>query len=265
MITLYSHNIWNMSPAGYRNKLLRSLVRDFDADVCAFQECGPVTNRAASPSVMSVMGDAFEESMPEVSDRNYTPVFYRREIFHLIDKGYFTYSGLNDGKSKGVSWAVLEEKQSRKRCAFASTHFWYKARGEEDTNLRIQNARELKKICDGIIAKYGVPVIIGGDFNNGKKAKQDDTPYRVMLEWGFRDVRYLAEESTEEPYTCGSGYPLIQLDGTFSKCPVEPHFCIDYIFVYGNYPVQVKQFHIETNDKARTSSDHCPLVCRFEL
>ena len=36
MITLYNHNSWNSNPAGYRNTLVRSLVADFDADVCTF-------------------------------------------------------------------------------------------------------------------------------------------------------------------------------------------------------------------------------------
>lgn len=265
MLTFYSQNIWNMSPAGYRNKLVRSLVADFDADVCAFQECGPVTNRASKPSIVNAMGDAFAEAMPEVARGNYTPIFYRKDKFCLLDKGYLQYAGLNDGKSKGVSWAVLEEKETGKRLAFASTHFWYKARGQEDTDQRIANARQLKEVCDGIVAQYGIPVIIGGDFNNGENAKQDDAPYRAMLEWGFRDARYLAEESTTQRYTCGDGYPLIQLDGGFLPCPVEPHFCIDYILIYGEPSVQVKQFHIETNRKARTSSDHCPLVCRLEV
>jgi len=265
MLTFYSQNIWNMSPAGYRNQLVRSLVTDFDADVCTFQECGPVTNRAARPSIGSLMGDAFAEAVPEAAAVNYTPVFYRVDKFCLLDSGYTLYDGLNDAKSKGVSWAVLEEKETGKRCAFASTHFWYKARGREDTHQRIANARQLKGICDGIVAKYGVPVIVGGDFNNGKNAKQEDAPYRAMLEWGFRDVRHLAEESTEQLYTCCSSHPLLQLDGTFSPCPTVPHFCIDYIFVYGSCSVTVKRFHIETGEKARTASDHCPLVCALEL
>lgn len=83
MLTFYSQNIWNMNPAGYRNKLVRSLVADFRADVCAFQECGPVTSRAACPSIGALMGDAFAEAVPEAAAVNDTPVFYRVDKFRL--------------------------------------------------------------------------------------------------------------------------------------------------------------------------------------
>jgi len=265
MITLYNQNIWNNYPAGYRNRVLRSLVEDFNADVCTFQECGPFANRIAEPSLEAVMGGEYAEAVPEAAMVNYTPVFYRKDRFNLVDAGYSTYDGLNDANSKGVSWVVLEEKATGKRCAFASTHFWYKARGQEDTQQRIENARQLKGICDRIVEIYRIPVIIGGDFNNGKNSRQEDIPYRTMVQWGFRDVRYLAKESTEAEYTCANSYPLLQLDGTFKPCPQAPSFCIDYIFVYGDGNVEVEKFWIENGAKARTASDHCPLICSFQL
>jgi len=265
MITLYNHNIWNSNPAGYRNTLVRSLVADFDADVCTFQECGPRSCRIGDPSITALMEDVYAEAAPEFAGVNYTPVFYRKDRFHCIDSGYFVYEGLNDAQSKTVTWAVLEDKATARRYAFASTHFWWMFRGEEDTNQRIRNAMQLKEVCDSIIAKYHLPVIIGGDFNNGKNSPQVGIPYQKMLEMGFRDIRCLAEVSTDEEFTCRDSYPIQKEDGTFEKAPVPPEYCIDYIFVYGNDPVTVKQFHIETNDKALTASDHCPLIGKFDL
>lgn len=264
MITLYNQNIWNNAPAGYRNKLVRSLVSDFDADVCTFQECGPQTNRVGNPSIGELMADLYAEAAPEFSSVNFTPVFYKKEKFRCIDQGYVLYDGLNDANSKGITWAVLEDLVTGKQYIFGSTHFWWRARGEEDTKQRLQNAAQLKEICDALIAKYNLPVIVAGDFNNGKNSSQGDAPYYALLEWGFRDIRNLAEDTTCEEFTCRNGYPILREDGTFDKCPLAPDCCIDYIFVYGD-TVPVKKFHIETNDKALTSSDHCPLIGIFEF
>lgn len=263
MITLYSHNIWNSIPAGYRNTLVRSLVSDFDADVCTFQECGPKSSRVGDPSITALMEDVYEEAAPEFAGVNYTPVFYRRNRFICVDCGYFVYDGFNDALSKTVTWAVLEEKESGRRFAFASTHFWWMFRGEEDTNQRVQNAQQLKDVCDGIVAKYNIPIIIGGDFNNGKNSPQIGIPYEKMLTMGFRDIRYLARVSTDEEFTCRDSYPILKDDGSFEKCPVKPEYCIDYIFLYGSDTVKVESFHIETNDKALSASDHCPLIGVF--
>ncbi len=265
MITFYSQNIWNRSPAGYRNRLVRSVIGDFDADVCAFQECGPETSRKGSPTINSVMSDRYAEALLQYSDVNFTPLFYKKDRFNVVDGGYQLYTGLNDANSKGVSWAVLEDNETKKRFAFASTHFWWMARGEEDSVQRIINARELKAICNEIINKHNIPVIIGGDFNNGKNSLQGAAPYFEMLKMGFIDVRTIAQACTAQEYTCQDAYPVLQEDGSFTKCPIEPDMCIDYIFIYGKFDGRVKKFHIETNEKARTTSDHTPLIAEFEL
>ena len=265
MIILYSHNIWNCKTAGFRNKLTRSLISDANADVCTFQECGPMSCRKDNPDIVSLMSDIYEEASLELADSNYTPVFYKKDRFDIIDKGYLAYDGLNDLNSKSVNWAVIEDKQTKKRYAFASTHFWWMARGEIDADQRVENAKQLKEVCDKIVEKHNIPVIIGGDFNNGKNSVQGDKAYTEMIKMGFRDVRYMAEEKTKEEFTCREANPVLKDDGTFEKCEVWPHMCIDYIFVYGDFEVNVRKFHIETNDTALTASDHCPLIAWLDI
>ena len=265
MITFYSHNIWNNSPAGYRTKLLRSLMDDFDADVCAFQECSPQRNRQDLPTVEEVMCDKYAETLPQFADVNFTPIFYKKDKFNVIDGGYFPYAGLNDLGSKSVSWAILEDKETLERFAFAATHFWWMARGEEDSNQRVENAKQLKEVCDNIVEKYNLPVFIGGDFNNGKNTNQGDAAYYAMLDMGFVDIRSIAKDCTDVEFTCQSAVPVLQDDESFLPVPIDANMCIDYIFVYGDFKGEVKKFYIETNDKARTASDHCPLIAEIEF
>ena len=150
---VYSQNIWNHNPVEYRNSLVYSLVLQNDADICMFQECGPATNRTGSAAISEIMKYEYTEVCPEKASMNFTPVYFKTEKFNLIDSGYYLYTGLNDVNSKSVTWAVLEEKETDRRFAAISTHFWWKYDSEIDNQQRIQNARELKDICDQIIEK----------------------------------------------------------------------------------------------------------------
>lgn len=261
MITVYCQNVWNHNPSEYRNTLIRSLVSDFDADICLFQECGPETNRVGGAPLPKLMQDEYTEVCSEVADRNFTPVFYKTEKFNLIDSGYVLYRGLNDVNSKSITWAVLEDKASLTKFAVASTHFWWMSESENDNKQRLENVDQLGEVCDLIIKKHGVGVIIGGDLNNGKNADQGDEPYRYMLSKQFEDVRINAAQTTDE-YT-HHDYPVLKEDGTYANGPM-PVRNLDHIFTYGNCPFKAEKFDVLTSTKALDSSDHCPLVAQFK-
>ncbi len=262
---IYCQNIWNNNPCAPRNRIVRELVREFNADVCFFQECGPETNRVGdgeSP-IAQLMNDCYREAYPEASDVNYTPVFYKKDKFNLIDSGYFLYDGLNDANSKSVTWAVLEEKETGKRFVVASTHLWWMYDSEKDNLQRLQNVAQLKQFCDEMVSKTGLPIIIGGDFNNGKGSLQGDEPYHTMLKEGFCDIRLVADETSDEP-TCGEHYPKV-----LSAQSVEPRnhsqYTIDYIFTYNSKKLKAKKFDVLTSEAARKSSDHSPLLGVIEV
>lgn len=254
---VYCQNVWNYRPSEFRNGLICSLITASDADVCMFQECGPGTNRAGSAPLPALLQYEYTEICPELAGKNYTPVFYKAEKFHVIDSGYLLYDGLNDANSKSVTWAVLEENATAKKVAVASTHFWWMETGERDNAQRLQNAAQLKALCDQITAQYDVPVIIGGDFNNGKNSLQGDMPYKAMLQQGFKDLRLIAQ-STTDTFT-HHDYPVLTEDGIYTEGPM-PDKIIDYIFVYGAKAVIAEKFDVLTTQKALTSSDHCPLI-----
>ena len=262
MLTFYSQNVWNSNPCDFRIKLIRSLVSDFNADICMFQEFGPYSVRKANPPMHAIMSDAYVEACPDVSDKNYTPVFYKKGHFEVIANGYLLYDGLNDADSKSVSWIVLKDNKSGTSFAVASTHFWWMAEKEEDFAQRLANVDQLKEVCDGIIAKHNVPVIIGGDFNNGAFSEQGEEPYKKMLSLGFKDMRLISEKTTD----CFTHheYPVEMPDGTFTKGEM-PERNLDNIFIYGDFDVKALSFDVITSDKALTSSDHCPLIGCIEF
>lgn len=259
---IFCQNVWNYLPSEYRNSLIYSLVSAHDADICMFQECGPDTSRAGGVPLPELMKYEYTEVCPEFADRNYTPVFYKTGKYRVIDSGYFLYDGLNDANSKSVTWAVLEETATSKTFAVASTHFWWMFESERDNLQRLQNAAQLKQICDQIIAKHGVGVIIGGDFNNGKNSDQGDIPYHTMLREGFCDIRLTADETTDCP--TNHDYPVLTERGIYGNGTL-PTQTIDHIFTYGTDTIKAKKFEVLKTQKALDSSDHCPLVGILEI
>lgn len=259
---LYSQNIWNHNPSEYRNSLVYSMVLQTGADICMFQECGPATNRVGATAISELMKYEYTEVCPEKASMNFTPVYYKTDKFNLIDSGYYLYTGLNDANSKSVTWAVLEDVETANRFAAISTHFWWKYDSNVDNQQRIQNARELKDICDQIIEKYAVPVLIGGDFNNGEKSEQGDEPYKAMLQMGFKDLRLMSLNTTDT-FTHHE-YPVLKENGIYAEGSL-PNKTIDYIFAYGKEPKELTRFDILTTRKALDSSDHCPLISEVIL
>ena len=262
MIKFYCQNVWDFSPTEYRNKLIYSLIREFDADICLFQEYSQAATCSGKLPLPGLMQEIYAEAHKVSDGWNFTPVFYKKEKFGLIDSGYFYYDGFNDENSKSVTWAVLEEKGSGVKFAVIATHFWWMFESEKDNEQRLKNVDQLKEICDFIIEKYDVPVVVGGDLNNGKNSEQGEEPYKYMLEQGFSDVRFSAEESTDK-FT-HHDYPVLNDQGIYEKGAM-PVRNLDYFFIYGAYPVRPKKFDVITTQDALDSSDHCPITAEIEI
>lgn len=259
---VYCQNVWNYLPSEFRNGLLYSLILEENADICMFQECGPGTTRAGNAPLPQLLSYEYTEICSELAHRNYTPVFYKSCKYNLLDCGYQLYEGRNDANSKSITWAVLEDRASKKRIAVASTHFWWMFDSEEDNTQRLKNAAQLKALCDRVTAQYDVPMIIGGDFNNGKNSLQGDAPYRYMLENGFTDLRLSAKLTTG--CLTHHDYPVLTDKNIYAHGPL-PDKILDYIFTYGSQPISAEKFDILTSQKALDSSDHCPLIGIFKL
>lgn len=264
---IYDHNIWgNISKENCianRNSLIKELIEDCNPDVCCLQECNPHTSRVAEFAIPDILSPDFVEVVPEYADKNYTPMLYNQNTTELIEGGYMPYEGLNDGNSKSITWAAFKDKATDKVYCVASTHFWYKASSKEDEEQRIANAEAAVCILKQLYEKYNAPVFLAGDLNSsGIVTGQGTGGYDRVIELGMTDVREIAE-NTDYSYTCSKGVPVL-VDGIYTKAP-DPNFTLDYIFVLGKDLIKAKNFSVINSDKARTSSDHSPLVFEFDI
>jgi endonuclease/exonuclease/phosphatase family metal-dependent hydrolase len=268
MVRLYDQNVWGnfarTEKIGNRNQYILGLIKEYKPDFCTFQECNPSTSRSGKDPMQEILSYAYAEASPENAMKNFTPVFYNTERFECIDEKYEPLEGFNDWDSKSITYAVLKEKETGKLVAVFSTHFWWEYNKPEDNLQRLANVDQLKKLCDEVFEKYGCPIIISGDFNNGyQNNPQLAEPYEKMKKLGFVDIRYTAPITTDK-HTCRDGEDIKQVEDGIYVGTGEPKHTIDYVFTYKNH-LKALKFEVNTSQEALNSSDHSPLITDFEF
>lgn len=264
---IYNQNIWgNFSEdqcVANRNSLIRELIDECNPDVCCMQECNPNTSRVGDFPMQEILKPDFVEVVPEFAHENFTPIFYNKETTQLVEGGYMPYEGFNDVNSKSITWAVLKDKATSKLYIVASTHFWYMARGKIDEEQRMANAEAAVGILKKLYEKYNVPAFLTGDLNSSSiVTNQGMGGYNKVVELGMTDVREIAKK-TDYSHTCSKIMPVLD-NGIYSKGG-EPDFTLDFMFVMGKDMINAKEYSVINSDKARTSSDHSPVVFEFDI
>ena len=265
-IIIYDHNIWGnmprLSTISNRNALISELVSYHDADFVAFQECNPKTSRNGEEDIEKVLPKEYSEVITDAKKNNFTPIFYKKNTYTVIESGFHAYEGLNDENSKSLTFAVFEEKKSRVKFGIISTHFWWMT-GTEDNLQRIENAKVLLKYVNEIKEKYDIPVFAMGDLNCGFNADQGDEPY-LFLKESLLDLREIAPVSTD--VLTHHDYPVRNENGVYTaEGRIDSARNLDYIFVTEHRNVAVDSFEIDTSDEAYATSDHFPLIAKCRV
>ncbi len=175
----------------------------------------------------------------------YSPVFYKRERFTLLDGGTFWLSETPDKVSKGwdarynrvCSWGCFKDKVSRKKFWFFNLHM---------DHIGIEARRESARLVVKRIAEMcgkNASVILTGDFN----VAQDNEIYGIFADCGFLKDSYEAAEFRFAP------------TGTFNS--FKPHNFttrrIDHIWVSDNARVErygVLTYHFWSDESGENSS-----------
>lgn len=121
----------------------------------------------------------------------YSPVFYRKDRFDLLDSGTFWLSKTPDVPSidwnarcyRVCSWAVLKDKKDGKTFAAVNTHLDHVSEEARDKGIALV-VEKLRSFGD-------MPVFCTGDFNTD----EGSTCYKIMTEDFMADAKYVAKVS----------------------------------------------------------------------
>ncbi len=203
-----------------------------------------------------------------------TPLVYRYDKYKVIETGFFRYDeevpGLegcfNNGGTKSYAWGVFADKQSHKRIAVMSTHLWWKTSNPAaaasyyqagSNEARAYQIKLAMARLEEIMAKYGCPGVIMGDFN----ASLDSLCLEAVFENGWQEVHDLAtgdKSETRGHHWCGNdGFGRRDDGGKFSQA-------IDHIVVKNLGDAEITYFRRLEPEWFDPISDHYPLYIELK-
>ena len=245
-----------------RKYLIKSLIKKYDPDICGFQECNPWSWRNGDDDMVKLLYPDYVETAKEYSHKNCTPLFYKKDKFDVLTSGWILFDGLNAADSKSLTYAVFKDKANKTSFCCISTHFWWRYDNEKDNRQRERNAEQVYAAASEIIDKFSAPVIVMGDFNSGTGKTVNACGYNKMLELGFKDERFLCEQTTDSP--TWHEYPVRGENGDYCRS-FPPKYTMDFFFSLGGEKIRHRKFQVLTEEDALISSDHCPLVLTFSV
>ena len=205
----------------------------------------------------------------------YTAIFYRPEVFEVVDSDYILYpetmegyeGSFNDARSKSLNLAVLREKATGKCLIVGNTHLWWKGdapRFENDPwylpgsgEARIRQVEMASAMLASYEEKYNAPSVFLGDMNCPYTAE----PIRRALALGFVHAHDVSTEYASEE----NGYHYCFGDGHRPYEPKPFETAIDHILLRGKTAPTVRRFDRFTPDWYEPLSDHSAVYADIEL
>jgi endonuclease/exonuclease/phosphatase family metal-dependent hydrolase len=236
----------------YRKDIAAKVIMMNDIDILGTQEVlvNQLNDLKARLTDYQAIGVGREDGKEK---GEYSAIFYKKSRFEEVESGWFWLSETPEvAGSKGwdgaceriATWAILKEKESKKKVFFINTHLDHvgKVARQEGVTLLLNRTKELSK---------GLPVIITGDFNS----QPDSEVFKHITESGeFMDSRLIALEVSGSSGTFHA----------FGKIPAEKRDFIDYIFFTNEFIVNSYEVLPEKLDNTYIS-DHMPVMAKLLL
>ncbi len=240
----------------HRKDWVAEIISGNEVDIAGFQE------------VLAGQFDDLKQRLPEMEAYGvgrddgkmageFSPVFYRRDRFELIEKSTFWLSPSPDVPgSKGwdaalpriASWLKLKDRQSGTVFYVVNTHFDHKG-----TQARTESAALIvRQLRDQF---SGHSVVLTGDFNT----TPGTPPYQTLIDADSAGLVMLTDtfqHSSFEPEGPNSTWNGFQA--------IVPGQRIDFIFTSASVKVQNLRILTDQRD-GRFPSDHLPVVSELEI
>ena len=228
-----------------RKQPVAELIVNHDFDIVGVQE--PYQNQIDD---LDKLLDSYERISAPYATRSFLAIYYKKDLFNVLDSGMFWLSETPDEPSEGwdsdekriCHWVKLKHKESSKEFYYFNSHFyWRLVTARKNSGPLV--AQKIKEIAGNF------PVIFVGDLNSQPVTSQIES-LKVSLDDAF-DVTQTPRKGPEN-----TGFP----GGVFEG---EPGSRIDYIFVSKNIKVLDYTVHNDKYSDNRYPSDHLPVSSKI--
>lgn len=257
-VNIISFNIRFNNPTDGENawpnriEMTTGLLRFHDADIFGLQEAliGQIKDIHQQLPDYAWFGVGRNDGK---EDGEFTPVFYKKRQYNLLDHNTFWLSEIPDKPGKSwdaalnriVTWGLFEQIASGKKFFVFNTHF-----DHVGVEARKNSALLIEKRVREMTRNLNIPVFVTGDFN----LTPDQEPI-ILLKKYLKDS---FEITVEPPYG-----PVGTFNGFNLKADLSSRR-IDYIFV--NNTITVLKYAVLSDfTYGRFPSDHLPVFIRAEL
>ena len=246
-LSIMTYNICNntsvLEPPADRSRLVRSIVRRNDPDIVCFQEVTPIWEE----NLARLSNYDYELFYRGANQKEATPIFWKKDLFDVVEKKNFWLSETPDVEGKGFgahylricTAVVLQRKTTGKRLCIINTHFDF---GDD---CQIKEAQMLKDFAK----KYAdIPVFCTADYNMTMSAPA----YSCMREY-FNDTRRLVAPKDFTP--------------TFNNadCDMYAQIIIDFIFTTLEKKDLLSYKVIDEGFERTRPSDHNAVMAEFVI
>lgn len=238
----YNDDVGNNSVAE-RAPRIRRVVDAYSPDLMGFQEATPRWMGLLQPGYQERY-DCFTKCRDQEA-REAAPIFWKKDRFRCLDRGYFWLSDTPDVCSMGYdqwgcyricTWVTLEDLGSGEKFSYFNTHFGF---GDWE------QTRSVELVLDRIAKIAPGKAILTGDLN----MSMDSAPYK-LLSRTMTDVNMATVRDLRPTYH------------NYEPDRNDPESRIDYCFVSGFRPVDSKRMDALVD--GNFPSDHYGVFSRID-
>lgn len=179
-------------------------------------------------------------------------IFYKREMFELLEDGTFWYSPTPEVESIGwdatdlrlCHWGKFRHKPSDKEFYFFNSHLYWRLRVAREHSGEVHNQMTRKIAGES-------PIISVGDFNSLETEKQ------------MQDIMAVYGDALRLTATPAIGCENTNLGG--GNFIIAPHNRVDFIFVSDDIVVNNFKTIEDKRENGHYPSDHLPVVSNITI
>lgn len=246
LLTAMSFNVWVSGKTPERIERVLTMVRNYYPDTIGFQE----VDSSWLSSLNSGLKDQYAyvgEGRDGGSKGEYNPIFYKKDIFNLIDSGTRWLSSTPDRVSKVeesslnrvYTYALLERKTDGTRVMVVNTHFEHTGAAARD--------KQAKVLVDYLRSVTDYPIVLTGDFN----CQSNTDAYSTVISGGVSNSFDVADKRINQAATFtnfGSSNKIIDYVFVSPKGIAVTSYKVCNEMINGDFP-----------------SDHHPVLIEYTL